>query len=568
MKFEADQYVADVLSGTQVACTHIKRACQRHVDDLATGHERGLYFDTTAAKMAVAFFHTFLRHWKGEWANRPIVLQPWQQFVLWSLFGWKRADGSRRFRTMYLEVARKNGKTTLAAGIGLYLMIADGESGAEIYTAATKRDQARIAHRDAIEMVKRSPQLKKRVGTFKDNLHSTENSSKFEPLGANVDSLDGLNIHGAIVDEIHAHKTRRLWDVLETGTGARRQPLMLGITTAGIDRESICYELHTYTEQIVSGALDDDSFFGLIFSLDKEDDWEDEGCWIKANPNLGISKKLSYMREQAAKAKAMASSQNNFLQKDLNAWVQVATRWLSREAWDKCGRLSFDEELLHGRRCFGGLDLSSTLDVTAWVLVFPPLLPEPARDEEITLDHCFLVLPHFFIPDDNILQRVRRDRVPYDVWVRRGLVTATPGNVIDYDWVVSRIDADMQRFDIAEIAFDRWGATRIQTQLMDMGGDDFLVQFGQGFASMSSPSKELEVLVMSGLLAHNNNAVLRWMADNVVIVRDAAENIKPDKSKSIERIDGVVALIMSLARARLHKPKPRSVYEDRPILTV
>lgn len=565
MKFTAEQYCTDVLEGKIIACEMVILACKRHRDDLLYGHERGLYFDTTAAKAAVIFFPTFLKHWKAGYAGKTFVLQPWQQFITWVIFGWKRADHTRRYRTAYIEVARKNGKTSWAAGMGLFMMLLDGEEGAEIYTAATKRDQARIAHKDAKEMVKRSPKLRKYIKIFKDNLSSETNSSSYEPLGANHDSLDGLNMHCSIVDEIHAHKSRDLWDVLEESGASRDQPLMLGITTAGSNRQTICFQLHVYTEQILSSRLQDDSFFGIIFTLDEDDDWEDERNWIKANPSIGVNKKWSAMREAAAKAKAMTSALNNFLRKHLNVWTAAATRWLKRKAWDACGRWQFTESDLHGRRCYGGLDLSSTLDVTAWVLVFPPLLPLPEKDEngqrELTIDHCYIILPRLFIPEENMEERIKRDRVPFDAWERAGYIIPTPGNVIDHAWIIAQIDADMQQFDVQEAAFDRWGAAQIQTNLIEMGGEEFLIQFGQGFVSMSPPSKEFERLVMLEILAHGNNPALTWMADNVVIRSDPAENIKPDKEKSFERIDGIVATIMGLDRATRHKPKPPSRYE-------
>src|SRR5512139_2470424 len=287
----AEQYIDDVVAGRVSACHWVQQAAQRHIDDLEHGAERGLHFDQDAAEHVLKFF-TILRHSKGEWAGRLIELEPWQQFLLWTLFGWKRADGTRRFRTAYIEVARKNGKSTMGAGIGLYLLAADGEPGAEIYSAATKRDQARITHLEAVRMVRSSPMLKRRIRTFRDNLNIEGTASKFEPLGADADTTDGLNIHGAIVDEIHAHKTREMWDRLDTATGARRQPLMFGITTAGYDRQSLCWTLNEYSKKVLDRVIDDDTFFGLIYTLDEGDDWQDEKTWIKANPNLNVSKKI------------------------------------------------------------------------------------------------------------------------------------------------------------------------------------------------------------------------------------------------------------------------------------
>lgn len=552
MRFEAEGYAAGVAGGRIAAPMTVRRACERHLRDVAGGAAaRGLWFDEAAAGVAVAFF-SVLRHWKGEWAGRPVTLEPWQEWIVWSLFGWKRGDGSRRFRTAYVEVPRKNGKTLLGAGVGLYLAFVDGEPGAEVYSAATKRDQARISHRDATEMVARCPQLRRVVRTVKDNLNMPTTGSKFEPLGADADTMDGLNVHGVVADEVHAWKGRGMWDVLETATGSRRQSLMMAITTAGYDRRSLCRQLHDYADKVNSGLVDDDSFFGVVFGMDEGDAWEDEAIWAKVNPNLGVSKKLDVMRQDAARAKEMPAALNSFLRLHLDVWTQAETRWIAPERWAACGG-AVDEEALRGRRCYGGLDLSTVWDVSALALVFPP-----AREGE-----PYEVVMRFWIPEENMVERVRRDRVPYDAWVREGVLTATPGNVIDYDWILAEVDGLRRQFEIAEIAFDRWGATQISQRLMEMGGPEWVVEFGQGFASMSAPTKELGKLVASGGLAHGGNPALAWMADNVVVVEDAAGNLKPDKGKSTERIDGIVALIMALDRATRGGGTRESVYEGR-----
>jgi phage terminase large subunit-like protein len=900
------------------------------VRDLETGHERGLYFDEQAAQVVVAFF-AVLRHWKGEWARQPVVLAPWQQFVVASLFGWKRADGSRRFRTGYLEVARKNGKTTLAAGIALYLAFVDGEPGAEVYSAAplaldtevptsdgwktmgtieegdrvfdeagqlcqvtyvspvfhdrdcyevvfnsgtriiadkdhrwatqvystgrplkgrkreswlgtrqggrtsaiftteeikntlryqggnnhrlpvakaldlpdaplpiapytlgvwlgdgrsnrgtvvihpddaeiarhveadgfaisrqggdlyrftplglrtalrkndlldnkhipgsyfrasrqqrldllhglmdtdgmcttsgecrftnrnkqlttgvyelaltlgikahmrevsvtgkphyiisfktsrpvfklerkrqrqitredrrvqsryilevnevpsvpvrcisvdspshlylvsrdlvpthnTKRDQAKICHKDGTEMVKLSPELRGEIGVFRDNLHQLGTGSKFEPLSADYNTLDGLNVHGAICDELHAWQQRELWGVLKTGMGSRRQPLQFAITTAGVDQQNICYEQREYVTRILKGVVEDDTFWGCIYTLDTkrdwpdlhtpdeheneaegdiEDDWRDEDAWLKANPMLGVSKKWGAMRADAREAANKPAELNMFLRWHLDIWTQAVTRWINPIKWAGCNHmppgapgtirqagtaaLRYLEDYLEGRRCYAGLDLSSNLDITAWVLLF-----EPEEDDE-----PYWVLPRFFIPRDNILDRVRKDRVPYDAWERAGLLITTPGNVIDYDFILAQVDRDAQQYDIEEIGFDRWGASRIMTQLMEKGGDEWVVPIGQGFASMNSPMKQFEELYLGLKLGHGGHPVLTWMADNLVAAEDPAGNMKPDKSKSRERIDGIVALIMATDRAM--RRQGGSVYDERELLVI
>lgn len=555
-----EQYCDDVLNGRIPACQYVKQAVRRHLDDLEHARERGLHFDKNAAQLVIDFFG-LLKHSKGEWAGQTIELEPWQQFVTWSLFGWKREDGTRRFRTAYVEVSRKNGKSTWAAGVGLYLMVADGEPGAEIYTAATKRDQARISHAEATRMVKVSPPLRKRITIHRDNLFIDGTASLFKPLGADSDTMDGLNVHGAVIDELHAHKTRDTWDVLDTATGSRRQPLIFAITTAGYNRQSICWEQHQYTEKVLSRTIEDDTWFGVIFTLDQDDDgelddWEDEGNWIKANPNLGVSKKWDDMRRKARKAKETPAALNAFLRKELDVWTQAEVRWISREHWDQCDAPVRGDQLA-GRMCYGGLDLSSKIDITAWVLVFPPLVD----------GGTYQIMCRFFVPEWSMHERTRRDRVPYEAWVRQDYITATPGNVVDYDFIVAQIDEDMQRYDVQEVAFDRWGASQIQTTLQNLGGEEFLVQFGQGYKSMSPPMKELEKLILSHRLAHGGNPVLTWMADNLVARRDPAGNIKPDKQKSLEKIDGMVALIMGLDRAIRHD-EPGSVYDSRGLRTI
>lgn len=547
---EPEQYAHDILSGKIPACKWVKLACQRHFDDLKNGGERGLWFDPAAGQKVIDFFR-FTKHSKGEWAGQVFVLSPWQQFCTWVIFGWKKKDGTRRFRTAYIEVARKNGKSTWFAGIGNYLLVADGEAGAEVYNAATKRDQARIIHSEATRMIKSSPGLRKRVTIYRDNLCVESTNSKYEPLGADSDTMDGLNPHGCIIDELHAHKTRGVWDILDTATGSRRQPLQAAITTAGFDTHSVCYEQHEYVEKILERIVEDDTYFGIIYTIDgeekdgdtiirEEDDWTAEETWSKANPNYGISVKPDDLKRKCKQAREMPAKQNAFKRLHLDIWTEAETLWLNMDKWKICNS-PVDTEGLRGRRCYGGLDLSKSQDVSAWVMVFPPE----------TEDDFYRVVCRFFIPQDNMEKRVKKNRVPYDVWVRQGFITATPGNVIDYDFILEQIDQDARAYDIEEIAFDRWGAANIIQKLQEKEIE--VIEFGQGFASMSAPALELERLVLGEKLAHGGNPVLTWMAKNVVARQDPAGNIKPDKEKSREKIDGIVALIMATGRAMRNK---------------
>lgn len=557
----AEQYLDDVLAGRQVAGRFVRLLAERHRADLEHGHERGLYFDPVAAQHVINFFQ-FLRHSKGEWAGQVMRLEPWQQALLWVLFGWMRTDtGKRRFRQAYIEVARKNGKSTWASGIGLYLLVADGEPGAEVYSAATKRDQAAITHREASRMVRKSPVLKKRVKIFKDNLHIENTASKFEPLGRDADSLDGLNVHGALVDELHAHRTSEMWDVLDTATGSRRQSLILGITTAGFNQGGFCYDLRKYALRVAEGwgAVDgvkDDAFFSAVYTLDEGDRWDDEAVWVKANPNLGVSVYWDDLRRKAQQAKDRPLALANFMTKHLNVWVTAAEQWLHPNRWAAC-LAPYDERLLAGRPCYGGLDLSNTLDVTALVWVFPPW-----KDDE-----RWRVLPRLWAPEETIREKGRTDRALYGLWAQEGSLIAIPGEVIDYAWIYEQMDRDAQVFDVREVAYDRWGAAEIYLRMEQAGLT--MVQMGQGFSSMSAPMKTLERMIVSKELAHPGNPMLTWMAHNLVAVRDPAGNIKPDKKDRTEKIDGMVALIMAIGRATLFEVNDsRSIYEERGLIEV
>ena len=556
----AEQYVDDVLSGKQVACRWVRLACERHRRDIEHGHARGLWFDSAAAEEIVRFFPRILRHSKGRWAGAPVVLEPWQQFALWSIFGWKREDGTRRFRTSYLEVARKNGKSTLAAGVGLYLVTADGEPGAEVYTAATKVEQARIIHLESIRMVRQSPLLSAELRVLKNNIHSELTFSKYEPVGSNSETLDGLNVHAALIDELHAHPDGELYHVLETGTGSRDQPLMFVITTAGHNSNSFCKEQHDYTERILDGTLADDAWFGLIYSLDRDaetgelEPWDNEAVWAKANPNLDVSKYAENMRDKARKAKAQPGILNAFLTKELNVWTTATVRAISPEQWELCNQGPIDVAQLAGRKCWIGVDLSSTLDVTGAVYVFEP-------DEEGVRP----VFCRFWIPEDNVDERVRRDRIRFDLWRRLGFVEFTPGNVIDDAWILAAIERDLEAFDVQELAFDPWNATWLANNLRAAGmAEDKLIQFRQGYVSMNPAAQKLEAAIARKQINHGGNPVLTWMSSNLIWAEDPAGNKKPDKAKSSEKIDGMVALMMALYRSVLDV-QTSSVYEERGI---
>lgn len=527
-------------------------AWERHCRDLETGGQRGLWFDEEAADRVVTFFESFLRHEKGEWAGQPLLLEPWQrEEVLRPLFGWKRADGTRRYRFGYVEIPRKNGKSTVGGGVGDYLLIADGERGAEVYSAATKRDQAKIVFNAAAGMIRQSPELSRFATVLRNNISVEETASKFEPVSSESSTLDGLNASGVIIDELHAHRDRGVYDVLVTSMGAREQPLVFIITTAGVyNPESIGWELHDYAVKVLEGSIDDDAWFAFIAAADDEDDWRDPVTWRKANPNYGVSVKPSYMEEAAKAAEARPAATNTFLRLHLNRWTQQAQRWLSVEKWNACDG-PVDVASLAGRPCFAGLDLAQKLDIAGTVLAFP----EPDGGG-------YTLLPRFYVPEEVVLEREQKGSRPsYAAWVRDGHLLTTPGNVIDYDFIRRDINEQGKLYDIREIAFDPWAAMQVSLQL---AGDGFtMVQMRQGFLSLSEPSKEFERLIVSGKIRHGGHPVLRWMVSNVQTTEDAAGNIKPDKGKSTEKIDGVVASIMAIGRAMLQPTPKGSVYKRR-----
>lgn len=510
-----------------------------------TNSSTEFWYDAEAAERAVRFFSTCLTHSKGELAGKPLALSDWQaERIIRPMFGWKRADGSRRYRTVYVEIPRKAGKTTIAAGVALYLLLADGEKGAEVYSAAADRDQAALAFEIAREMVNTSPALEKRVKAYKRALTVPSTASSYKVLSAEAYTKHGLNASGIIFDEVHAQPDRELWDVLNTSTGARRQPLTFAITTAGFDRHSLCYELHDHAVKVNAGIVQDDSFLGVIFAADDADDWKDPATWRKAHPGLGISVQESYFEQECRKAQSMPSYENTFRRLLLNQWTEQDTRWLSMDVWDACA-----SELpeLEGSTCYAGLDLSTTTDISALLLAFP-------------IAGKVYLMPFFWVPGENIAKRAKRDRVPYDVWAKQGFIEPTDGSVIDYDTIRLRIGELAERYHIKEIAIDRWNATQLATQL---SGDGFeMVGFGQGFASMSAPTKELEKRLLGKEIAHGGNPVLRWMASNVAAEQDAAGNIKPSKAKSTERIDGVVAAVMALGRLTANDDDQTSAYDD------
>lgn len=516
------------------------------------------YYDKEYADFAVAFIES-LCHTKGTWAGKRFELMDWQEQIIRDLFGILKPNGYRQFNTAYIEIPKKNGKSELAAAVALLLTCGDGEQRAEVYGAAADRQQASIVFDVAADMVRMCPALNKRVKILasQKRLIYEPTNSFYQVLSAEAYSKHGFNVHGVVFDELHSQPNRKLYDVLTKGSGdARMQPLFFLITTASTDTHSICYEVHQKAQDIIDGRKIDPTFYPVIYGADDTEDWTSPKVWKKCNPSLGETIGMDKVKTACESAKQNPGEENSFRQLRLNQWVKQAVRWMPMDKWDKCA-FAVNEDDLRGRVCYGGLDLSSTTDITAFVLVFPPL------DEE----DKYVIIPYFWIPEDTLDLRVKRDRVPYDVWERQGYLQTTEGNVIHYGYIEKFIESLGERFNIREIAFDRWGAVQMVQNLEGMGFT--VVPFGQGFKDMSPPTKELMKLTLEQRIAHGGHPVLRWNMDNIFVRTDPAGNIKADKEKSTEKIDGAIATIMALDRAiRCGNNNCASVYDDRGLLFI
>lgn len=514
------------------------------------------HYDKAKADRAVKFIEN-LCHTKGKWAGTRFWLLPWQEQLIRDIFGIVKPDGNRQFRTAFVEICKKVGKSELAAAIALYLLYADNEPSAEVYGAAADRQQASIVFDVARQMVEMSPALMKRskLMSATKRIVNYGNAGFYQVLSAEVGSKHGFSISGLVFDEIHTQPNLQLYDVLtKYSSDARQNPLHFIITTAGNDRNSIAFELHTKAIDILEGRRVDPTFYPVVYGLKDDEDWEDEANWYKVNPSLGYTVDIERLRDAYREAKQNPADEITFKWLRMNMWVSSTTSWIPDAIFMK-GNEPIDMRLLEGRACYAGLDLSSTGDITALVLIFPPS----------NLDEKYILVPYFWVPEETIPQRVKANSVPYDIWEKQGHLLATEGNVIHYDFIEKFICDLAEKYHILEIAVDRWNATHMIQNLEDAGFT--MVPFGQGFASMSTPTKEFYRLLMEGQIVHAGHPVLRWMAGNVVIETDAAENIKVTKAKSKEKIDGIVASIMALDRCLRNQGEPQgSVYDERGLL--
>lgn len=550
-------YANLVTSGEIVAGPHVRAACKRHLTDLETGRERGLFWDLEKARYALEFFPSVLKLNGGKFENKPFEPELWQGFVIGSIFGWRiKATGLRRFNTVYVETGKGSGKSPLASGIGLFGLVADGEERAEIYAAATKKDQAMILFRDAVAMVDQSPHLDARINRSGSkgkewNLAFHDTNSFFRPISAD-DGQSGPRPHMALVDEVHEHKNNTVLEMLRAGFKGREQPLLLMITNSGTDRNSVCFEYHKYGADVSAGLIQDDTIFAYICALDEEDDpFADESCWIKANPSLGVTIEYKYLRDQVTQARGMPSKEALVKRLNFCIWVESNNPWIGREIW-MGAHDEFDEELLIGRTCYGGLDLSSTQDLTSLVLIF-----EPTED-----DPYWRILPFFWLPSDGLTDKADKDRVDYIGWRNKGYLETTPGRAVSRMHVLQRIVSLSDRFDITGIGFDRW---RIE-DLLSLAEDEGLtlppmVRFGQGFKDMGPAVQRAEELFVNGKIKHAGNPVLTWNAANAVAVKDAAGFQKISKDSSLHRVDGIIAMIMAIGSSQktIEEPKNKNL---------
>lgn len=524
-------------------------------------------FDVKEAQRALDFFEHptkgCIRHVKGELAGEIFKLQDWQRAIIVNIFGWKKPDGTRRYREVFIYVPRKNGKTALAAGLVLYVMFCDGEPGAEIYSAAADRDQAGLVFQQVTGMVEQEPELSKRCKVYTKAVAIDRLGIFYKPISADAHTKHGYNGHCIIIDELHAQPNRELVDVLTTSTGARRQPLVVYITTADYDRESICNETLDRARMVrdydgKEKGTSNPSFLPVIYEALPTDNWEDPEVWKKANPNYGVSVYEDYFQTEYKKAKELPALENTFKRLHLNIRTGQDIVWIPLHKWDECGDrgIYFNEDgllkkdVLLRNECTAGFDLSAVSDITAFVLWFYRVQ---------------VLVPFFWVPKNTAIERERKGKVPYSTWERMGYIRYAGQDVIDYDVVRGDIFALRDKYRIVDIGIDRWNATEMEKKLTDEGFT--VTPFGQGYASMTSPCRELERLIVEKSLSHGGNPVLRWMASVCAAELDPAGNIKPSKKKSTDKIDGIVASAMAIGRA-LQTGHKKSVYETRGFLSV
>lgn len=547
----ARQYMDDVRSGKRLAGKWEKRAVERQFKDLEKfDRDESPYYWNEAEAVRVCRFIELLPHTKGELAGQSIQLEPWQVFNLTTIFGWRRRENGeetlyRRFRRVYIEVARGNGKSCLSSGVALYCLVADRELGAEVYSFATTRDQAAIVFNDAKQMANKTPSLRKKFGleVLAHSLVVMGSNSSFKPQSAEGSTLDGLNTHFAVIDELHAHKTRAVYDVVETSMGKRKNSLLWCITTAGFDTTGICYEVRSLCTKVLDGAVEDETQYAVIYAMDDEDEWNSETALIKANPNWGVSVQPEVILANMRKAEVMPSAANNFKTKHLDVWCNAGSAWMDMVAWN-ANKVPITLDELEGCECYIGLDLASKEDITAKVRLFKKG------------NGTFFVFPEFYLPEEAIK---RSPNSQYGGWVNEGVLIETEGSITDYSVVKEGLIDDLTRFNVVAIAYDPWNATQLATEFGANGAP--MVEFRNTVQKVSDPMKSLFAYVIGGKIKHDGNPALTWMMSNVVARVDAKDNIFPRKERKENKIDGAVALIYALGVA-LSNGTAESVFQS------
>lgn len=547
----ARKYAQNVLSGKILACKWVKLACKRQEEDLKKYAKCGLYEWNETEARRVCQFVELLTHTKGELAGQRICLEPWQVFILSTVFGWRRrADGGRRFRRVYIEVPRGNGKSCLSSGVALYCLLADREPGAEIYSFATTRDQAKIVFGDAKVMAEHNSPLRERFGlsVLANALYVPKTNSTFQAKSAEGSTLDGLNTHLAVVDELHAHKTRAVYDVVETSLGKRRSSLLWCITTAGFDTSGICYEVRTMATKVLDRTTDDETQFAVIYTIDDGDEWSSMEALEKANPNWGVSVRPEIITSLLKKAMALPSAINNFKTKHLDVWCSALSAWMDMGAWKRCEASGLDRSDFEGHPCFIGLDLGSKSDLTAKTYLFP--FEEDGKQKYALFCDCWL--------PTNAVENSTNSQ--YLGWVAAGWIQQTDGAMTDLNMIEESIREDLSRFDIQAVTYDPWQATQLATTLSDEGAP--MLECRMTVQSISEPMKTLEALVKDGRIVHDGNPVLTWMMGNVEARVDAKENVFPRKGRSESKIDGAVATMLALRGASTVEPVKKTNLDE------
>ncbi|MBC7285457.1 terminase TerL endonuclease subunit [Hoeflea sp.] len=570
----ATAYAQNVVSGGIIAGPHVRASCERHLRDLDEAGNRGLVWDKKAAARALGFFPDVLRLSEGQFEGQPFQLHPAQEFIVGAIFGWKRADGTRRFRRAYIEQGKGNGKSPLAGGIGLYGLVADGEPGAQIFAAAAKMDQARILFNDAVAMVRQSPALEQRLTPTGinpvNNLAWMENGSFFRPVGRDTGKTgSGMRPHFVMIDELHEHPNRDTLEMLERGFKFRRNPLVFMITNSGSDRNSVCWEEHEHAVNVAHGEVEDDTTFSYICALDDDDDpLDDPSCWIKANPLLGVTITESYLADVAAQAKAIPGKANGIRRLHFCQWTDAETAWISRELWEACEDPDMKLDEFEGQECWFGLDLGATKDMTARVQIFRDGKTESG-------DPKFAMFAHGYTPADTLHGRVRDDRAPYDVWVDHGHLTATPGKVVRFDRVAADLVDMAARFEVVAVAYDRWLIRNFEITLDEMGVTLPLIEHPQGTNRrkdsplwMPDSINEFEKLLLEGRLRIAVNPALRSAVASSTFWMSPAGLRRFEKQRAMARIDLAVAAAMAVGAAVANESDEPSVYEERGLLFV